>query len=336
MAPKSKRGRFERCAAMRVRLSHAAPSKRKIGACTKRALAREKKSSHVRRPPSPTYPLYEGESGVSGRGAFAGADVPAHALLGSFDVDDDHLVRWDHCLSCARAARPLRADERGALAQIIRKLAGEVQDVDALVEQFEESALQTFCCVECDKYYADSRVRLHIGNSVMIHSSPNHDACTMLVLDSFYTESDGRFRFGHQAVTRAKSNYMLRLINEAPAGQSGNCSLVHKEAVKNHKRVTAAVVTTRAIRQGEELIMHTYGPNYEGRDGEGNVYYRNDPTELVYLMIENHVMRVETRQGEEGKVVVLGDPTRIDGWEMHPETERRAHGKLLEAAKAYV
>lgn len=324
------------CAAMRALMSHDAPVKPKFGACAKTAQTRGKRTSHVRRPPGPTYPLYEGESSVSGRGAFAGAEVPAHALLGSFDVDDDHLVRWDHCLSCARTTRPFRADERDALAQIIRKLAGDVKDVSTLVAQFEESAVQTFCCVECDKFYADSRVRLNIGNSVMIHSSPRHEACTMLVLDSFYTSSDGSFRFGHQAVTKAKANYKLRLINEAPAGQCGNCSLVHKEAVRNHKRVTAAVVTTRRIRRGEELIMHTYGPNYEARDGDGNVYYRNDPTELVYLMIENHVMRVETRQGDAGKVVVIGDPIRIDGWEMHPETERRAHSKLLEAAKAYV
>lgn len=227
---------------------------------------------------APTYPLYIGQSTLSGagNGAFADADIEEFGLIGRWELNN--VVSWDHCISCARMLGPLTDQDERQVSRWLQNMC----IVGGEHAAFREGVIQAFCCTTCDLLYTDSPVRVRLDNSITIQANATHTRSTVLLMDTAKLTNEGKVFSWHTS----PRNSALRYINESPG--NSNCMFVDYHSYKNTKRDTVAVIIKPGCRvtKGSELILDTYGPNYDN----GMLYERIETTQRMVHMVDNYVM----------------------------------------------
>ena len=124
--------------------------------------------------------------------------------------------------------------------------------------------MNSFCCTTCDKSIPKNR-RLPFRNNITWSADDEHNESVTEVMDVFYRE-EGKEAYGLKPKI-PKRNLLWQSANEASEKGQANAIWVEEKKTKESKNqprvVGMLLVLTRDVKQGEEIVVESYGENYE-------------------------------------------------------------------------
>lgn len=124
--------------------------------------------------------------------------------------------------------------------------------------------MNSFCCTTCDKSIPKNG-RLPFRNNITWSADDEHDWSVTEVMDVFYRK-EGKEAYGLKPKI-PKRNLLWQSANEASEKGQANAIWVDEKKTKESKNqprvVGMLLVLTRDVEQGEEIVVESYGENYE-------------------------------------------------------------------------
>ena len=217
------------------------------------------------------------------KGAFANGPIEPHTMVKRFNGGNS-IISWENCMSCKRMKGKWDWKCDDEMSTITSRICSNIAREDIPLN-IADAIIATFCCTYCDVIHESSPDRLPLSNTLTVQGDPSHvRSSVLLVLDKFGYNSKGEVVF--QCDNAIKPwNEKLRSINEVPKGCKGNCALVFWKSAKKPDRSTLAILSTTRIGAEEELLLDSYGPNYERRDYQPFLSNNNG---YEYQVVENY------------------------------------------------
>lgn len=129
--------------------------------------------------------------------------------------------------------------------------------------------MNSFCCTTCDKDIPKNG-RLPFRNNITWSADDEHNESVTEVMDVFYREKGEKGKEEPKYGLKPKipkRNSLWQSANEASEKGQANAIWVEEKKTKESKNqprvVGMLLVLTRDVQQGEEIVVESYGENYE-------------------------------------------------------------------------